>query len=102
MFHIVIIEVEHSIWVGTMGEHESGVNIVVTNGALPHGLTQGIAFRIGPDDALIVIQAFVHHIPCLQLALEVLHDVGDMILHKFEGLLPCPILVVLLAIAAQP
>ena len=102
MFNTIVVQVEHSVRVGTVGIDEGRVDVVVADGTLPHGLSQGVAIGIGADDALVIVQTFVHHIPFRHLALEMFHHAGDVVLHDVKGLLARPALVVLLAVAAQP
>ena len=87
-----------------MGIDECGVDVVIADGLLPNAvLLQLVALGIGAHARLVVVQAFVHHVPLAHLTLVVLHHVGDMVLHDVEGFLARPVLIVgLTAVAGNP
>ena len=79
--HAIVIEIEHGIGVSTMGPDERGVDELLADSLCPHTvLPQGIAFRIGTDNRLVIVKTLVYHIPLGHLALIVLHYLLDVVL----------------------
>ena len=102
--YAIVVQIELGIGVGLVGIDEGRIDIVIADGLLPHTvLFQFVGIRIGAHGALVVVETLVHHIPLAHLAFEVLHDVGDVVLHNFQSLLAGPVLVVgLTAIGGYP
>ena len=96
-----IIDLDRAITFVEQSGHFPKLPIVLFT--LPDALlAQGIGIRIAANDALVVIQTLVDHIPLAHLTLVVLHDLGDMVPHDFQGFLARPVLIVLLTVGRHP
>lgn len=62
-FHAVVVKVELCVGVGTMSVFECFFYEVGTDAELPYGLAQLEGFRVGPYDALVVVETFIHYVP---------------------------------------
>ena len=96
--HAVVVEIELCVGVGLMGIDEGRVDVVIADGLLPDAVFLHIvALGIGAHRGLVVVEALVHHVPFAHLAFVESDDVGDMVFHDVESLLPGPVLIVGLA-----
>ena len=98
----VVVDVEAGVGVGAVGVDKGRVDVVVAYHLLPYRLAQLVAQRVGADNALVVVEHLVDHVPLAHPALVVAHHAGDVLTHYLEQLGAGVVVVVLVAVGGDP